>query len=196
MKSATASGATVTFKQRQDVLTHKDGTNFTIRVHGKLYYLQTVEDNDNIGYTTVANVVDGMIIKGRTDKPDHKCEVCIQGKFRQTQNRNPDKRATAPLQRIHTNLAGPIANESIDGYKYVQSFTDDYSNAVFVYFLKAKNDALQATETFLADVAPYGKVKCIRSDNGTEFTCRDFQTLLRKNGIKHETSAPYSERHC
>lgn len=47
-------------------------------------------------------------------------------------------------------------------------------------------------DKFLADVAPYGNVKCIRSDNGTEFTCRDFQTLLRKNGIKHETSAPYS----
>ncbi|KAJ8358742.1 hypothetical protein SKAU_G00152670 [Synaphobranchus kaupii] len=43
-----------------------------------------------------------------------------------------------------------------------------------------------------ADTAPYGKVKCMRSDNGTEFTSRDFQTLLRKNGIRHETSAPYS----
>lgn len=75
---------------------------------------------------------------------------------------------------------------------YVQSFTDDYSNAMFVYFLKTKSDTMQATEKFLADTAPYGKVKCIRSDNGTEFTCKDFQTLLRKNGIKHETSAPYS----
>jgi transposase InsO family protein len=38
----------------------------------------------------------------------------------------------------------------------------------------------------------YGEVKCIRSDNGTEFTCGDFQTLLTKNKIRHETSAPYS----
>ena len=93
---------------------------------------------------------------------------------------------------VHTDLAGPVANESIDGSKYVQSFTDDYSNAVFVYFLKTKGDTVPATEKFLADTAPYGKVKCIRSDNGTEFMCRDFQTLFRKNGIKHETSAPYS----
>ena len=39
---------------------------------------------------------------------------------------------------------------------------------------------------------PYGKVKCIRSDNGTEFTGQEFQSLLRSKGIRHETSAPYS----
>ena len=72
------------------------------------------------------------------------------------------------------------------------SFTDDYSNAVFVYFLKKKSDAVQATEKFLADVSPYGKVMCMRSDNGTEFTGGDFQALLRKSKIRHETTAPYS----
>ena len=40
--------------------------------------------------------------------------------------------------------------------------------------------------------APYGKVKCLRCDNGTEFTSESFQNLLLKHGIKHEKSAPYS----
>lgn len=137
-------------------------------------------------------VVNGMQIKGKAMKPDKECEICIQGKFVQTRSRDPDTRAGEPLQMVHTDLAGPVSNESIDGYKYVQSFTDDYSNAVFVYFLNTKNDTVQATEKFLADTVPYGTVKCIRSDNGTEFMSRDFQTFLRKNRIKHETSAPYS----
>lgn len=212
MKSATAFGAAVTFKQGQDTLTHKDGTRFNIHVYGKLYYLHTEGDDSDKSNTChdmqtwheilghcnyedvlrLQNVVSGMQIKGKTDRPDQECEVCIQGKFVQTRNRDPDSRAEAPLQMVHTDLAGPVATESIDGYKYVQSLTDDYSNAMFVYFLKTKSDTMQATEKFLADTAPYGKVKCIRSDNGTEFTCKDFQTLLRKNGIKHETSAPYS----
>lgn len=53
---------------------------------------------------------------------------------------------------------------------------------------------MQATEKFIADVAPYGEIKCIRSDNGTEFTGQEFQSLLRSNGSngRHETSAPYS----
>ncbi|KAJ8335974.1 hypothetical protein SKAU_G00393170 [Synaphobranchus kaupii] len=66
------------------------------------------------------------------------------------------------------------------------------TNGAKVFFEEAKSDAVQATEKYLADVAPYGTVKCIRSDNGTEFTSKEFQTLLRKNKIRHETSCPYS----
>ena len=76
-------------------------------------------------------------------------KVCIQGSFTQTRNRNPDRRAKAPLQMVHMDLAGPVATESIDGYKYVQSFTDDYSGAASVYFLKTKIDTLQAMENIL-----------------------------------------------
>ena len=61
-----------------------------------------------------------------------------------------------------------------------------------VYFLKQKSDTAEATARFLADVAPYGTVECIRSDSGTEFTCKKFRSLLVKNQIKHEKSAPYS----
>lgn len=212
VKSATTLGATVTFKQEESKLIHRDGTVYNIHVHEKLFYLPTeVDESDKcntchdlqtwheiLGHCNyqdvlkLQNVVNGMQVKGKTEKPEQECEVCIQGKFVESRNRNPDPRAKTPLQMVHTDLTGPITTDCIDGYKYVQSFTDDYSSAVFVYFLKTKSDTVQATEKFLADVAPYGKVKCIRSDNGTEFTCRDFQTLLRKNGIKHETSAPYS----
>lgn len=61
-----------------------------------------------------------------------------------------------------------------------------------MYFLRSESNTIQATERFLADVAPYGQVKCIRSDNSTEFTCQGFQTVLTKNRIRHETSVPYS----
>lgn len=57
-----------------------------------------------------------------------------------------------------------------------------------MYFLKNKNDIVLATEKFLADTAPYSKVKSFRSDNDTEYTGKSHQALL----IKHETSAPYS----
>ncbi|CAB4044024.1 myosin heavy fast skeletal muscle, partial [Paramuricea clavata] len=38
----------------------------------------------------------------------------------------------------------------------------------------------------------YDKVKCLRSDSGTEFMNGDFQDLLRKRAIKHEPSCPNS----
>ena len=101
-------------------------------------------------------------------------------------------RAKTPLELGHTDLAGPIHPESRDGYRYALSFTDYFSSTVFMYFLKIKSDTVLATEKFLADTVQYGKVKCSRSDNGTEFTGKEYQTLLIKNVIRHQTSAPYS----
>ena len=89
-------------------------------------------------------------------------------------------------------MAGPITPISTEGFKYAIVFTDDFSGITCVYFLKSKSDTVAATEKFLADCAPFGDVKCIRSDNSSEFTSVEYETLLRKNRIKHETSAPYS----
>lgn len=214
VKAATTNGASISFQQGQDKLTHKDGTKFSIHEYNRLYYLNTANgdgDTDScnscydiqtwheiLGHcnyediSKLQNVVKGMKITGKIDKSNLNCEICTQGKFVQSRNREPDTRAKAALELVHTDLAGPIDPEAKDGFKYALAFTDDYSGAVFVYFLKAKSDTARATEKFIADTAPYGRIKCVRSDNGTEFTAKEFQSLLSKNGIRHETSAPYS----
>lgn len=81
---------------------------------------------------------------------------------------------------------------SCEGLRYSIVFTDDFSGAVTVYFLNNKSDAAKATEKFLADVAPYGTRKCMRSDGGGEFISREFESLLLKNGIRHEGYCPNS----
>jgi transposase InsO family protein len=110
----------------------------------------------------------------------------------QTRNRAPDQRARSPLEFVHCDLARPIEPAAKDGYKYALSFVDGYTGTNMIYFLKKKDNTLEATEKFLADVAPYGKIKRIQSDNGGEFINQGFKTLLRKHGIRHETSSPYS----
>ena len=209
---ATNGGATITFEKGDNRLVTKDGSRFDIHESGNLYYLPTVHDDvdqckacydvqtwhEILGHCNyddvqkLQGVVKGMGIKGSVSKPVQLCEVCTKGKFTQTRNREPDRRAKKPLELVHTDLAGPMQTTSLEGYRYAQSFTDDYSGTMLVYFLKSKSDAVQATERFLADVAPCGEVRCLRSDNGTEFTSKEFQALLIKNRIRHETSAPYS----
>ena len=49
-----------------------------------------------------------------------------------------------------------------------------------MYLMKTKADTVAATERFMADMAPYGTIKCLRSDNGGEFTSADFRSLLVK----------------
>ncbi len=107
-------------------------------------------------------------------------------------NRAPDARAQNPLDLVHTDLTGPINVIAKDGFRYAISFTDDYSGYICVYLLRSKADMVQATKQFLADCAPFGSVKCMRSDNGGEFISDEFQALMRDRGIRHATSSPYS----
>lgn len=133
-----------------------------------------------------------MKISDSSSSKPQDCNVFIEGKLTQSRKRNPDARATAPLELVHTDLEGPIDPVSSKGFRYSIAFTDDYSGAVFMYFLKSKRDIVAATQRFLADTALYGEVKCIRSDNGGEFFSQKFESLLEKNKLKHEVSAPYS----
>src|SRR6218665_3989731 len=88
--------------------------------------------------------------------------------------------------------SGPITPVARNGFRYTASFVDDYSGTCTVYFLCQKCDVVHATEKFLADCAPIAEVKRLRTDNGTEFTNKDFKSLMLKHRIKHEKSAPYS----
>ena len=199
-------GGKVNLGPQVSMYTTEAGSKFEIKRKGRLYYLNSISSSTNnastiqewhriLGHCNYADirklekVVKGMKI---TDHRETDCEVCTQGKMCQTRNRAPDQRARSPLEFVHCDLAGPIEPTAKDGYKYALSFVDDYTGTNMIYFLKKKDNTLEATEKFLADVAPYGKIKRIRSDNGGEFINQGFKTLLRKHGIRHETSSPYS----
>ncbi|KAL6461003.1 hypothetical protein MHYP_G00309690 [Metynnis hypsauchen] len=182
--AAASKGARFNFEKNNNKMVLPDGTMCKMKheVMGHCNYDDLVK---------LETVVNGMKIKGKTNRPNQ-CEICLEGKFTQSRNRQSDVRAKEPLELVHTDLGCPIAPESFEGYKYAITFTDDFSGAIYVYFLRNKNKAVEATKQFLADTAPYGKVKRLRSDNGTEFVSEEYQSLLRDNAIKHERSAPYS----
>ena len=204
--AAVNGGASINLDQQVSQYKDANGKLFDIEQRGRLYYLNSLSSSKNsassvmewhkiLGHCNLKDVrklqsvVEGMKI---TDDKEVDCEVCTQGKMCEFRNRKPDQRATDSLDLVHCDLAGPIDPVARDGFRYALSFVDDYTGIIMVYFLKQKSDTLEATEKFLADVAPFGKVKRIRSDNGTEFTGKYFKALLRRNSIRHETSAPYS----
>ena len=61
-----------------------------------------------------------------------------------------------------------------------------------MYYVKSKGDTPRALEQFLADSAPHGVVKKMRTDNGGEYVSQVFKGILVENKIKLETSSPYS----
>lgn len=154
---ATNGGVTITFKRGNSHMVTKDGSRFDIHESGNLYYLPTIEESvdqcklchdlqmwhEILGHCNyedirkLQGVVRGMEIKGSTVSQNRLCEVCTRGKFTQTRNREPDRKAEKPLEIIHIDLAGPMPKQSKEGYRYAQSFTDDYSGTMLVYFLKS-----------------------------------------------------------
>ena len=206
VSAAVERGASINLNRKEKYFKAPDGTKFEIEQKGRLYYLNSISSSHNnasslmewhkiMGHCNfqdlrkLSNVVDGMRIK---DDKICECAVCTQGKMCQFRNRKPDERAKAALNFVHCDLTGPISPEARDGFKYTLCFVDDYTGIIMVYFLKQKSDTVEATKKFLADTAPYGKIKRIRSDNGGEFSNKAFRSLLRENTIKHETSCPYS----
>ena len=204
--AAVERGASVSLGTDVKQLQCPDGTTFEIKQTGRLYYLNSISSSKNnacslnewhkiLGHCNYGDlrklegVVEGMRV---TNYEEIECMLCTEGKMCQMRNKSPDERAKAPLDFVHCDLAGPIDPIGRDGFKYALSFVDDFSGIITVYFLKSKSNAPEALQQFLADCAPVGKVKRLRSDNGTEFMSQHFQSVLRENKIKHETSAPYS----
>ena len=133
--------------------------------------------------------VEGMQID---DRNKLKCETCPQAKMSQSRNRLPDTCATRKQEIVHVDLIGPIDLITKDGFKYELGCIDDYSSLIVTYMLKNKSDAQKAFEKFIADISPYGNLKYVRTDQGTEFTSGTFESVLIKNKINHQKTSTYS----
>ena len=194
--AAIEKGAAVSLDRQVREYRDPEGIVFGIEQVGKLYYLNSISSSQN----NASSLMEWHKILGHCNYNDvRKLESVVKGmkivddkEMCQHRSREPDQRAKGPLEFVHCDLAGPVEPAAKDGFKYALSFVDDFTGTNLIYFLKQKSDTVEATEKFLADIAPFGKVKRIRSDNCTEFTSRKFKSLLRQNSIKHETSAPYS----
>ena len=141
------------------------------------------------------NMVEGLTIS-KSKVPDGEvCEGCVLGK--QTRNPFPKKsssKSNEVLERIHTDVCGPISVSSIGGSLYFITFIDDYSNHLWVYTMKKKSEALDKFIEFSAvNENLMGKnIKRIRSDNGGEYFSDDFNDLCRKRGIYREPTIPHT----
>jgi hypothetical protein len=206
VQCATEKGASVEFKCNSAELKCRNGMSFEIQKCGQLYFLNSVvtdkktnrslqEWHEVLGHCNTKDVlnletvVEGM---GITNKNVSDCDTCIRGKMTNDRSRVPDAKATRPLDLVHSDLAGPMDPTSREGFRYTLGFTDDFSGLVNTYFLKSKSDTTEATKQYLADIAPYGSIKRLRSDNGGEFLSGEFKKVMIDNKIKHETSAPRS----
>uniref|UniRef100_A0A2N9ELY1 CCHC-type domain-containing protein n=1 Tax=Fagus sylvatica TaxID=28930 RepID=A0A2N9ELY1_FAGSY len=87
---------------------------------------------------------------------------------------------------VMTDIWGPVRTPSKGGAQYFMSFIDDYSRKAWVYFLKNKSEAFAKFKIWKAEVENQTgrKIKCLRTDNGTEYRDGDFLKFCEEHGIK------------
>ena len=85
---------------------------------------------------------------------------------------------------IHCDLWGPFFVSTINGCKFFLIIVDDCSRCILVNLLKHKSQTQFYLEQFCTMVETQfaRKVKCIRTDNGTEFIMKGF---FEQKGILH-----------
>jgi transposase InsO family protein len=127
-------------------------------------------------------------------KHDGICRGCALGKNVKGSFSSSGSRSKGILDLIHIDLCGPMIVSSLNGYLYYEFFIDDHSQKTWIYFLKTKDGVLVRFQEFRAHVENLvgRKIKVPRSDNGGEYTSRDFNYLCIEAGIKREYIVPYN----
>ena len=83
---------------------------------------------------------------------------------------------------------------SLSGYEYYATFIDDYSRKTWIYFLKNKSEVFGKFKEFKSLIENHSekRIKTRRSDNGVEYTSKEFKAFYKEAGIKRELTTPYN----
>jgi transposase InsO family protein len=117
------------------------------------------------------------------------CKICMEAKHAADSHPESRSRATEPLQRVHSDLMGPMRPMSKGGNEYVLTIVDDYSGYAEITPLKHKSEATEAIKKVLLgwERQTGKKVKIVRTDRGTEYAALDkwcaSQGILRERSV-------------
>lgn len=97
---------------------------------------------------------------------------------------HPWERPTEPFQRVHADFAGPYMS------KQFFILVDAYSKWTEVYIVTniTTDTTIDKCREFFST---FGIPSVFVSDNGAQFTSKEFKSFLKSNGITHKLSAPY-----
>lgn len=146
---------------------------------------------NHLSFSTLSKICKGHMVRGipNIQRQDQVCEDCIFGKHhRDPFPKEKAWRAKKPLELIHSDLCGPMRTNSIGGSRYFLTFIDDYSRKMWIYFLKEKSQVFETFKVFKAYVEKESghSLKTLRSDRGGEYMSQEFESFLKKHGIRHQ----------
>jgi transposase InsO family protein len=115
--------------------------------------------------------------------------------FNKESKQRPDLKSkeystTRPLEIVYTDLVGPTTTNGLKGEKIFILLVDNYTRMTTVCFLRNKSEAFENFMVYKETVENEmdSKIKCLRYDNGGEFTSKEFMEYCSRHGIKMQFS--------
>ncbi|CAI7879134.1 unnamed protein product [Closterium sp. NIES-53] len=102
--------------------------------------------------------------------------------------------AKAPLDEVVMDVVGPLKLGAA-GAEYFLTIVDIYTHMTWVYVLSKKSGVAETVKTDWSPMMERQQdrlVKAIRTDREGEFQSKEFSLWLKKNGIRHSLTMPYS----
>ncbi|CAI7908734.1 unnamed protein product [Closterium sp. NIES-53] len=138
-------------------------------------------------------MVAGIRVKGEPDEVLG-CPTCMQAKFTHYPFSSSEATAKAPLDEVVMDVVGPLKLGAA-GAEYFLTIVDVYTRMTWVYVLSKKSDVAETVKTDWLPMVERQQdwlVKAIRTDRGGELLSKEFSLWLKKNGIRHFLTMPYS----
>ena len=121
------------------------------------------------------------------------CEPCVDGKHHCSSfPKSSGRRATKLLEIVCSDVCEGLEAKSLSGAEYFVTFIDDKSRYVWIYILKNKSEVFKKFLEWksMVEKSTGEKIKTQSSDYGGEYTSKEFEDYLKKNGIHHKRTVP------
>ncbi|KAH9685484.1 hypothetical protein KPL70_013981 [Citrus sinensis] len=121
------------------------------------------------------------------------CEHCVTSKQHRLKFSRSIARSKCILDLIHSDV-WESPDISMGGAKYMVTFIDDYSRRCWVYLIKKKSYVFPMFKEYKARVELESgkKIKCLRTDNGGEYTDGEFLAFCKQEGIQRQFTVAYT----
>jgi transposase InsO family protein len=185
---------------------NKVGNLFMLEGRTDSDHVTVVSENENDFVRLWNQRLDHMIERGLKVLSDRKllpslkslkldfCKHCIYGKQNRQRFKTGRHTSEGILDYIHSDVWGPSPTISYGGSSYFVTFIDDFSRKVWIYMLKRKADVFVVFKQFrdLVEKRTGRSIKCLRTDNGGEFTLMKFENYCKEFGIDRNKTTTYT----
>ncbi|WVZ97480.1 hypothetical protein U9M48_043012 [Paspalum notatum var. saurae] len=172
---------------------------------GKPVYLATIRNNNawhwherlgHVNFGALEKMSKFQMARGlpQLEHVEQFCDTCVIAKHQR--GAFPKKavfRGEKSLELIHDDLCGPVS-PTPGGRRFFLLLVDDVTRYMWVVLLEAKPGAGEAIKRMQAEAERQSRrlLRVLRTDNGGEFTAKEFANYCSTEGIKRHFFSPYT----